>query len=236
MDIEGLGDVLVDQLVGRGMVKTFADLYQLKGEDIANLTSEAEQGGKTVIRTVGEKVANKIVANVANSRKQGLDRLISALGIPHVGNRVAYVLASHFGSVEAIAAASVDELSGVNEIGPVIARAVRDFFASDTGRETVTSLKAAGVDPRMERPKTDAKALPLAGQTVVVTGTLTKFDRKQIEELIVKLGGKASGSVSKKTSFLVAGDSAGSKLDKAKELGVEVLTEDEFITRAGVTL
>lgn len=233
MDIEGLGDVLVDQLVDKGFIKTFADLYKLKADDIATLTSEAEQGGKTVTRTVGEKVANKIVTNVANSHKQPLDRLVSALGIPHVGNRVAHVLAVNFGSLGALAEASAEDLSGVHEIGPVIAKSVADFFASDVGKQTVADLKSAGLDPQMEKPKADPKALPLAGKSVVVTGTLTKFDRKGIEELILRLGGKASGSVSKKTAFLVAGESAGSKLDKAKELGVEVLTEDEFIARVG---
>jgi DNA ligase (NAD+) len=234
MDIEGLGDVLVDQLVDRGFVRTFADLYRLKEETIANLTSEVEQGGKVVTRTVGDKVASKIVTNVANSRKQGLDRLIAALGIPHVGNRVAYILASHFGSLDALSGASADDLAGVNEIGPVIARSVAQFFASDVGKQTVADLKSAGLDPQMERPKADPKALPLAGKTVVVTGTLAKFDRQGIESVIVRLGGKASGSVSKRTSFLVAGESAGSKLEKAKALGVEVLSEEQFIERWGV--
>jgi DNA ligase (NAD+) len=233
MDIEGLGDVLVDQLCERGLVKTVADLYNLKPDDIATLGSEVEQGDKLVKRTVGEKIAAKVIANIDNSRKQGLDRLVAALGVPHVGNRVAFVLAQHFGSLDALAAASEAELSAVHEIGDVIAASVHAHFKSDAGGETVKRLKASGIDPRMERPK-DAGALPLAGQTIVVTGTLPTMGRTEIEELIVKLGGKASGSVSKKTSFLVAGEDAGSKLAKAKELGVLVLSEAEFKKKVGV--
>ncbi|MGH7214509.1 MAG: NAD-dependent DNA ligase LigA [Tepidisphaeraceae bacterium] len=234
MDIEGIGDKLVDQLVDRGMVRTFADLYKLKPEQIAAFGSEVEQEGKTVKRTVGEKVATKVVANIENSLKQPLDRLLAGLGIHHVGNRVAHVLAEHFGSVAAITGASEQELSAVNEIGPVIAHSVHDFFHNTAGVATVKSRQSVGIDPKMAKRATDPGKLLLAGQTFVVTGTLEKLDRKGIEDLIVKLGGKASGSVSKKTSFVVAGESAGSKLDKAKELGVDVLSEAEFLKRVGV--
>jgi len=174
-----------------------------------------------------------VIGNVEASRNQGLDRLLAGLGIRHVGNRVAYVVAAHFGSLDAIAAATQEQLSEVNEIGPVIAESVHDFFNNAAGQKTIAELKKVGVDPKMDVARKDAASQPLAGQTVVVTGTLTKFDRKEIEDLIVKLGGKASGSVSKKTSFLVAGESAGSKLDKAKELGVPVLSEAEFISKIG---
>ena len=228
MDIEGLGDKLIDQLVDRGIVKTFADLYRLKAEQIATLSSETDAG---ITRTVGEKTAAKVIANVDASRAQGLDRLLGGLGVRHVGNRVAYVLASHFGSLDAIAKASCEELSGVNEIGPVIAESVREFLSSHAGKKTVSELKSIGIDPVFAKPQ--AAELPLLGKTIVVTGTLTKFDRKEIEDLIVKLGGKASGSVSKKTSFVIAGESAGSKLDKAKELGVKVIDEAEFVKRIG---
>jgi len=142
------------------------------------------------------------------------------------------VLASHFGSLQALATATTEQLAAVHEIGDVIAQSVHDYFASEAGSESIAKLKKVGVDPKMEKPA-NAATKPLAGKTVVVTGTMIKFDRKQIEDLIVKLGGKASGSVSKKTSFVVAGESAGSKLDKAKELGVEVITEDEFLARIG---
>jgi len=233
MDIEGVGDVLVDQLVERGLVKTFADLYKLKADDIANINSEVEQEGKKVTRTVGEKIANKVVANIDNSRSKPLDRLLAGLGIPHVGNRVAYVLARHFNSLDAIAGATDEQLSGVNEIGPVIAQSVFDFFHNPAGLAAIKQLQSVGVNPVMEKEPEPKGGLPLVGKTVVVTGTLGKFERKEIEDLIVKLGGKASGSVSKKTSFVIAGESAGSKLDKAKELGVEVIDEAEFVKRIG---
>jgi DNA ligase (NAD+) len=228
MDIEGLGDVLVDQLCARGLVKTVADLYTLKPDDIATLGSEVEQGDKLVKRTVGDKIAAKVIANIDNSRMQGLDRLVAALGIPHVGNRVAFVLAQHFGSLDAVAAASEAELSAVHEIGDVIAASVRAYFKSDAGKETAKRLKASGIDPKMERAAAP-EALPLAGKTFVVTGTLPTLGRMEIEELITKSGGKAAGSVSKKTSYVVAGDDAGSKLKKAAELGVPVLTEEQLL-------
>jgi DNA ligase (NAD+) len=241
MDIEGIGDVLVDQLVERGLVKTFADLYRLKPADIANISSEVEQDGKTVTRTVGEKVANKVIENIENSRARGLDRLLAGLGIHHVGNRVAFVLASHFGSLDAIAAASKEELSSVHEIGEVIAESVHDFFHNEAGRRAVKELKSVGLDPRVESAAAAPAAaaaggsdgkLPFAGMSIVVTGTLEKFKREEIEELIQKLGGRPSGSVSRKTAFLVAGADAGSKLEKAKSLGIEVITEDEFVARS----
>ncbi|MGB7159123.1 MAG: NAD-dependent DNA ligase LigA [Tepidisphaeraceae bacterium] len=227
MDIEGLGDKLVDQLVDRGIVKTFADLYRLKAADIATLGSEVGQGEKIVKRTVGEKVAEKVVRNIEASRKQGLDRLLAGLGIRHVGNRVAFVLAQNFGGLDALGKATQDELSAVHEIGDVIADSVHDFFHNDAGAAAIKQLRAAGIDPKMDKIAAP-QALPLAGQTIVVTGTLPTLGRTEIEELIAKLGGKASGSVSKKTSFLVAGEEAGSKLAKAKELGIPVLTEAQF--------
>src|SRR5688500_583713 len=178
MDIEGLGDVLVDQLCERGLVRTFADLYRLKGDDIANLGSEVEQGGKVVKRTVGEKVANKVIANIENSRNQGLDRLLSALGIHHVGNRIAYILASAFGSLEKLAAATQEELSSVHEIGEVIAESVHDYFHNSVGRQIVAELKKVGIDPTMAKPAASAAGdLPFSGKTIVVTGTMEKMDR-----------------------------------------------------------
>ena len=237
MDIEGVGDKLVDQLVERGLVKSFADLYRLKAEDIATLSSEVIQEGKTVKRTVGEKVAKKVIDNIAASKERGLDRLLAGLGIHHVGNRVAFVLASHFGSLGAIAGASKEELSSVHEIGDVIAESVFDFFHNEAGRRAVLDLKTVGVDPKMEKAggfgAEGNGRLPFAGLTIVVTGSLEKFKRQEIEELIAKLGGRAAGSVSKKTSFVVAGADAGSKLDKAKELSVPVLTEEQFEERIG---
>jgi DNA ligase (NAD+) len=222
MDIENLGEVLVEQLVDAGLVKTFADIFRLRKEQVAGL------------ERMGEKSAQNVIEAIAASRERGLERLLAGLGIRHVGNRVAYVLAKNFGSLDRLSAASTEELSAVNEIGPVIAASVHDFFHGEAGRHVVRQLQEAGIDPKMETASESAGPQPFAGQTLVVTGTLNQMSRQEIEALIVKLGGKASGSVSKKTSFLVAGESAGSKLDKAKELGVPVLSEAEFLEKVGV--
>ncbi|MCI0361143.1 MAG: NAD-dependent DNA ligase LigA [Planctomycetaceae bacterium] len=229
MDIEGLGDVLVDQLVEGGHVAEFADLYKLKAETIAGLTSEVEQGEKVVRRTVGEKVAKKVVENIERSRQQPLERLLAGLGIRHVGNRVAYVLASHFGSLGALSKATQEELSQVHEIGPAIADSVHDFFHNPAGKRTVADLKAVGIDPQMEVKKSGAAATgPLSGKTIVVTGTLKNYSRESITETIQRHGGRPSSSVSKKTDFVLAGAEAGSKLDKAKQLGIKIIDEAEF--------
>src|ERR1700722_982225 len=179
---------------------------------------------------MGDKSAQNVVDAVAQSKTRSLERLLAGLGIRHVGNRVALVLAQNFGSLDALGAASVEELSAVHEIGDVIAQSVHDFFHNDAGRKAVEQLKSVGIDPKMDKVA-KAADLPLTGMTVVVTGTLKNYGRSEIEELIVKLGGRASGTVSKKTSFVVAGEEAGSKLEKAKELGVSVLTEEEFKKR-----
>ena len=221
MDIEHVGEKLIDQLVDRGMVKTFADLYRLTSERLLEL------------ERMGDKSAQNVVDSIQASRRCGLDRLLAGLGIRHVGNRVAHVLAKNFGSLGALAKAEKDELSRVNEIGPVIAESVYDFFHNAAGKTVIAELREVGIGPKMEVKSgiEGGAAQPLAGQTIVVTGTLEKFKREEIEELIQKLGGRASGSVSKKTSFVVAGAEAGSKLAKAKELGIPVLSEAEFVER-----
>jgi len=220
MNVERLGEALIDQLVEHGLLKTFADIYKLTKDQLMNL------------ERMGEKSAQNVIDSINASRDRGLDRLLAGIGVRHVGNRVAHVLATHFGSLDAIAKASTEELSSVNEIGEVIAESVHEFFHSDAGTAALNALKKVGLDPKMEKPQAGA-AQPFAGKTIVVTGTLEKFERKQVEDLIVSLGGKSSGSVSKKTSFVVAGENAGSKLEKAKELGVEVIDEAEFVKRLG---
>jgi DNA ligase (NAD+) len=217
MNIERLGPALIDQLVEHKLVRTFADIYRLKKEDVMNLERMAE------------KSAQNVIDSIQAARDRGLDRLLAGLNIRHVGNRVALVLAENFGSLDALSKASTEELSSVHEIGDVIAQAVHDFFHHPAGIDAIEQLKSVGINPTMK--KKAAAELPLAGLSIVVTGTLEKYDREGIKELIAKLGGRASGSVSKKTSFVVAGAEAGSKLDKAKELGVPVLTEKEFETR-----
>ncbi|WP_428938001.1 NAD-dependent DNA ligase LigA [Fontivita pretiosa] len=233
MYVEGLGEHIIDQLIAAGKLKTFADLYKLTEADIANLTSKTEKDGKTIIRKVGQKNAAKIIKNIESTRSLGLDRLLAGLGIRHVGNRVAYVLASHFGSLDAIASATKEQLAAVHEIGPVIAESVYDFFHNEAGIKAIKALKAVGIDPKMPRPEAAGGEQPLAGQTVVVTGTLKNFDRKQIEDLIQQLGGKPASSVSKNTSFVIAGENPGSKLEKARQLGVPVLSEEQFLKKIG---
>lgn len=220
MDIENLGEALIEQLVDQGLVKDFADLYDLKTEQLEAL------------ERMGKKSARNVIDAIEQSRQRGLDRLLAGLGIRHVGNRVGHVLAEHFGTLEALEHATTEQLSTVDEIGPIIAQSVHDFFHNPAGIKTIQRLREVGIDPKMSRRSGPATRI-LDGQTIVVTGTLEQFDRQQIEELIVSLGGKASGSVSKKTSFVLAGENAGSKLEKAHQLGVPVLSEAEFVEKIG---
>jgi DNA ligase (NAD+) len=220
MNIEHLGEALIDQLVEHKLVKTFADIYRLKKEDLLGLERMAE------------KSAQNVIDSIATARDRGLDRLLAGLGIRHVGSTVARLLAENFGSLEALAEASQEELSAVNGVGEVIAESVYNFFHNPASMDAIEQLKSEGIDPKMKKVAKPAD-LPLAGQTIVVTGTLEKYKRPEIEELIVKLGGRAAKSVSKKTSFVVAGTDAGSKLDKARELSVPVRTEEEFDSLIG---
>jgi len=216
MDIEGLGDKLVEQLVATGLVTSYADLYALTPERLEPL------------ERMGRKSAEALVQQIAASRDRGLVRVLNALGIRHVGPRVASLLARRFPSIESLADASEDALAATPEIGPVIARSVREWFSGDEGRRTVRGLRAAGVRldvPDAERGGRDG---PLTGRTLVVTGTLEGYSREEAEEAIRQAGGRAAGSVSKKTDYLVAGAEAGSKLDKARTLGVPVLDEAAF--------
>ena len=216
MDIEGLGDKLVEQLVSDGLVRSYGDLYRLSLEQLTNL------------ERMGNKSSENLLAGIAASKDRGLARLLNAIAIRHVGARVAGLLAQHFGTMDRLRAATVEELSSVPEIGEVIAQSVFDFLHSDYGREVIDDLAAAGVS--METPESERVLSngALAGKTVVVTGTLVKYKRDEIEALIARHGGRAASSVSKKTDFVVAGENAGSKLDKAKSLGVRVISEEEF--------
>ena len=237
MDIEHLGPAVVDQLVERGMVKHFADLFTLTKDDLVGLElgSHVNEAGKTVVQTIQARSAENLLAAVEAGKSRGPARVLAGLGIRHVGGRVAEVLVDRYGSIGAIAAASQEELTEVEEIGPVIAASVREFFDSDAGRETVRRLEEVGVvmvgkDREAASGKEEGA---LAGKTVVVTGMLEGFSRKEAEEVVKAAGGKATGSVSKKTDFVVVGDSPGSKADQARELGVEVIDEAEFVKRLG---
>jgi DNA ligase (NAD+) len=216
MDIEGLGDKLVEQLVEAKLVTGYGDLYRLTEEQLTDL------------ERVGKKSADNLLEQIESSKKRGLSKLLNALSIRHVGNRVASVLAEHFGSMKEIREADEEQLSEVNEIGPTIAHSVYDFLHSDFGRKTIDDLAEQGVNMKAPKAPATAKTGPLAGKTLVVTGTLGKYSREEIEELIAKLGGRATSSISKSTDYLVAGEKAGSKLDKARKLGVAILSEAEF--------
>lgn len=216
MDIEGLGDKLVAQLVDGGLVKHYADLYRLRAEDLLGL------------ERMGKRSAEKLRAAIEESRTRGLARLLNALSIRHVGSSVALILAKEFGSMDALVAAGVDRLSAINEIGPVIARSVYDFLQGDFGSSEVARLREAGIDMEATVTTTGGAEQTLAGKTLVVTGSLVKYTRDEIQDLIAAHGGKAASSVSKNTDYVVAGEKAGSKLAKAEELGVPVLTEEQF--------
>ena len=171
---------------------------------------------------------DNLLAGIDASRQQSLSRVLAALNIRHVGGNTAELLAEHFETMDALAAASDEELQEVDGIGPEVAAAVRAWFDSTAGQEALAELKSVGVNMRQPRRKARSAALPLAGKTLVVTGTLAAYDRKAIEARIKELGGKVTGSVSKKTDYVLAGDSPGSKSQKARTLGVPVLSEREF--------
>jgi DNA ligase (NAD+) len=218
MDIEGLGIKLIEQLVERGLVRSFADIYRL-----ANRRDELID-----LERMGEKSVDNLLEGIAAAKARPLWRLLTGLNIRHVGARTAQILADQFGTLDEIITKNADELAAVNEIGPVIAESVHAYFSSKIGREIVAELRDLGVNfgEPVTRERPGGK---LEGKTVVVTGTLTQFSREQIQELIHEHGGKPASSVSKQTDYVVAGEKAGSKLDKARQLGVPVLTEAEFL-------
>ncbi len=211
MDIDGMGDVLVDQLVDRGLVKNVADVYELKVEDLEGL------------ERMGEKSAKKVWTNIQSSRQRPLPRVLNGLGIPFVGERTAQILAETFGSLDEIAGADAERLQEAEEVGPKVADSILHFFHEQHNRELVERLRAAGLVFQHDiKPKTGGK---LKGLTFVLTGTLPAMTREEAEEKIEAAGGKVTGSVSKKTSYVVAGAEAGSKLAKAEKLGIPVLDE-----------
>jgi DNA ligase (NAD+) len=214
MNIDGMGDALVDQLVDRGIVKDVADLYSLKIEDVLTL------------ERMGVKSAGNVIRNIANSRKNPLPRVLTALGIRFVGERTAVFLSEAFGSLDAIATASVAELQQAEEVGPKVAESIVQFFGEMRNAELVQRLRAAGL--QFTHQSARPKGGPLAGLVFVLTGALPAMSRDEAKLLIESAGGKVSGSVSKKTSYVLAGEDAGSKLDKARELGVKILNEDQF--------
>lgn len=214
MDIEGLGPAVVESLVHAGFVKTPADLYHLDSQSIASLDR------------MGAKSAENLVAAINRSKENGLARLLYAFGIRQVGQKAAKVLASHFGTLESLCQASIEDLISVEDIGEITARNIVEWLSSEQSRHMINALREVGVNMSCTAIPTDNK---LSGTVFVLTGTLQNFTRDEAGELIEKMGGKVSGSVSKKTGYVVAGEAAGSKLKKAIELGIPVLTEEEFL-------
>jgi len=258
MDIEGMGDAIIEKMVDIGWLHAFADVYKLSDrraamEELAFEQQRTIKGEKKTIPVpFGDKRTEKLIAGIERSKKQPLARVLAALNIRHVGAGVAELLADHFETMEKLAEAAEQSpspskgegrgegrgkggnnpLLAVDGVGPEVAASLHAFFASKPGQRTWQALRAAGVN--MKQPKSRASGdRPLAGKTLVVTGTLEKFGRKEIEALIKQLGGKSTGSVSEKTDYVVVGDSPGSKLDKARKLGVQTLTEAEFIKLVG---
>ncbi|MCY2969774.1 MAG: NAD-dependent DNA ligase LigA [Planctomycetota bacterium] len=220
MDIENLGEEIVEQLVDTGLVKTLADIYKLGLNQLANL------------ERMGEQSSRNLLDGIAASKSRGLARLLTGLGLKHVGENVADVLARKFISMKAFAKATEEELAAIEGIGPERAASIRGWFANKTNQDLIESLEKAGIKMD-ESVSVVAASSALAGKSIVVTGTLLKYGREEIERRLRDLGAKASGSVSKKTDYLLAGEKAGSKLEKARELGVRIITEEEFEKLAG---
>jgi len=216
MDIEGLGDKLIDQLVADGLVAGYGDLYRLDLDKLTNL------------ERMGRKSSENVLAGIEASKSRGLARLLNALSIRHVGARVASVLAESFRSMDLLRQASLEELAETMEIGPVIAENVHAFLHSPFGEQTIDDLAGLGLKMTADGPPKSAQNGPLAGKTIVVTGSLSKYGRDEIQELIARHGGRPSASISKNTDFLVAGEKAGAKLAKAQQLGIRILNEAEF--------
>ena len=214
MDIDGLGPAVMNQLIESGLVRTAADLYLLRPDEIAKLDR------------MGKKSADNVVNAIADSKENDLWRLINALGIRQVGEKAAKVLAVHFGNFDALQNATAEELTEIGDIGGVTAGYIRSWMESPQSRDLMNRLRAAGVNMECKEKALDNR---FAGMTFVLTGALEKFTREEAEDMVAKRGGKASSSVSGKTSYVVAGPGAGSKLRKAQELGIPVLTEEEFL-------
>jgi len=223
MDIEGLGDKLVEQLVDAGRVETPADLYSLTADELASL------------ERMGAKSAANLVVALERSKRTTLARFLFALGIRDVGESTALALANHFGRLEAIAGASAEEIEQVRDVGPVVAAHVRDFFAEERNRTVLAALQERGVSWPEGTPVRSVGFGPLSGETLVITGTLASMTRDQGRDAARAAGATVTDSVSRKTTLLVAGAEAGSKLRKAQELGVTVIDEDEFKRRLGAT-
>jgi DNA ligase (NAD+) len=216
MNIDGLGPAIIDQLVEKNLVKTIADLYFLKKEELVAL------------ERMGEKSAQNLLDALEGSKTNNLARLIFALGIRHIGIRAAEILAEHYQSIDTLSSTKVEELQTIYEIGPKVAESIVQFFQQEVNKQILERLREAGV--RMsEEPQATVGTQSLTGKTFVLTGALKNMTRDEASEKIKKAGGKVSSSVSSKTDYVLVGDSPGSKFDKAKKLGITILNEDEFV-------
>jgi len=221
MDIDGLGEKQLGQLIATGKVKDVADLYTLTKDDLFAL------------ERMGDTLADKLLRSIDASRHRPFSRLLFALGIRHVGRNTAKILAKRFASLDDLAQGNKEQLLAIHEIGDKVAESVIDFLNSPEKILLLEKLQAAGVQPEGEA-KIQQEG-PLTGKTVVITGTLSKWSRKEAEELVERYGGHAAGSVSKKTDYVLAGENAGSKLDKAQNLGIPILDEEAFASLIGET-
>jgi len=218
MDIENLGPALIEQLVDGGLVKDFADLYSLDVKTLASLERMAE------------KSAQNVIDGIEKSKSQTLGRLVASLGIRHVGGQNAEILAEHFGSIDSLKKAAVEELTEIEQIGPVLAKSIYEYFHDSANLKIIDKLIAAGINPKHKQTKQSDK---LAGKTFVVTGMLENFSRTEIEQTIKQNGGKVTSSVSKNTDYVLAGTEPGSKIDKAQQLGVKIINEKDFLKIIG---
>ena len=214
MDIDGLGYKIVEQLIDKGLIKNIADIYYLKLEDIASLKKN------------GKKFASNLIEAIENSKKQELFHLINAFGIRQVGVKAAKVLAKKYKSIDNLKKASLGSLAMTNDIGEITADNIYTFFKQDQTIDIIKKLKKAGVN--MENNEEEVLDNRFYGKTFVLTGTLDKYSRNEASDIIEKFGGKTSSSVSKKTDYVLAGEDAGSKLTKAQELGITIISEQEF--------
>ena len=214
MDIEGMGEAVVAQLVNKNLVHSFSDIYKLKLEDLLGL------------ELFKDKKAGNLISGIEKSKSKPLSRLIFALGIRHVGEKAAYVLARRFGSMKKLMLAEIDEIDGISEVGPVMAESIAEYFSLPQIRQLIKELGKAGLNFKEEEIET--KETPLTGKTVVFTGEMSGYSRQQAEALARKVGANPSSSVSKSTDFVVTGENPGSKYDKARQLGVKIINEKEF--------
>ena len=214
MDIDGMGPAVLTMLTERGIIKSQADIYSVKPEDIFS----AERMGK--------KSAANLMASIEKSKSAGLSRLLYALGIRNIGQKAADTLAQHFGNIDAVMSASAEDICAIDGFGEVMANSVTEYFSLPQSRKLIEKLREHGVVMQAEKKTVSEK---FAGLTFVLTGTLPTMSRDEASAIILANGGKTSSSVSKKTSYVLAGENAGSKLTKAESLGVKAITEDEFI-------